>query len=113
MGHIINFYNNMQDDILNLIKPIPLKYISKSTICMKCNVEDKALKELKTFDDDDSADSDDEIIPNEIVEPDEPTEQINKKLATKKVKKPIDVIVKRAVKNLVAEKTLTAAQTND
>lgn len=109
----------MQDDILNLIKPIPLKYISKSTICMKCNVEDKALKELKTFDDDDSADSDDD---DEIIEPDEPieqinnkfaAEQINNKLAAKKVKKPIDVIVKRAVKNLVAEKTRTAAQTND
>jgi hypothetical protein len=90
------FYNIMHDDILKLIKPIPLKYLSKSTICMKCNLEDKKLNELEDESSTTPSEGDDE--PDDV--------KIDKQPDDEPVPdKRINVIVRRAVKKLVADTT--------
>ncbi len=101
----------MHIDILQMLHPIPPKYIKKSTICTKCNIQDNALNELQS-DDGDDMDTLDEI--KDMNDDDELNKNgDNMKNNADDMKNNADdiaMVVKRAVKKLVAD--TTARKTN-
>ncbi len=100
----------MHIDILKMITPIPLKYKSKSTICTKCNIEDRSLNELES----DVDDMDDDIdgietgtgiekhVGGEVAKPVGAGDDVADKAGENNQ---IALVVKRAVKKLVADTT--------
>ncbi len=95
-----------------MITPIPLKYKSKSTICTKCNIEDRSLNELES----DVDDMDDDIdgketgtgIEKHAGKPGEVAKLVGAgdDVADKAGENnQIALVVKRAVKKLVADTT--------